>query len=51
MKRAVIILAVALAASCSLKKKSVEASVAKVDSVAVNATAQAKVERFIVTQL
>lgn len=46
MKRAVIILAVALAASCSLKKKSIEASVAKVDSVAVNASAQAKVERY-----
>lgn len=47
MKRAVIILAVALVSvSCSLKKKSVEASVAKVDSVAVNATAQAKVERY-----
>lgn len=46
MKRIVIMLAVALVASCSLKKKSVESSVIKVDSAAVNATSQAKVERY-----
>lgn len=51
MKRAVIILAVALVASCSLKKKSVESSVVKIDSVAANATAQAKVERYTDTTL
>ena len=45
MKRAVIMLAVALVASCSLKKKSVEASVVKVDSTAVAVSSKAKVER------
>ena len=51
MKRAVIMLAVALVASCSLKKKSVEASVVKVDSAAVTATSKAKVERLVDTTI
>lgn len=42
-------LAVALAVSCSLRKKSVDTSVVKVDSVAVTATSKAKVERFVDT--
>ena len=49
MKRAVIMLAVALVASCSLKKKSVDTSVVKVDSTAVTATSRAKVERLVDT--
>lgn len=49
MKRIVIMLAVALVASCSLKKKSVDTSVVKVDSTAVTATSKAKVERFVDT--
>ena len=49
MKRAVIMLAVALVASCSLKKKSVDTSVVKVDSTAVTATSKAKVERLVDT--
>lgn len=49
MKRIVIMLAVALVASCSLKKKSVDTSVVKVDSVAVTATSKAKVERLVDT--
>lgn len=49
MKRTVIMLAVALVASCSLKKKSVDTSVVKVDSTAVTATSRAKVERLIDT--
>ena len=42
-------LAVALVASCSLKKKSVDTSVVKIDSTAVTATSKAKVERFVDT--
>lgn len=49
MKRAVIMLAVAMVASCSLKKKSVDTSVVKVDSTAVTATSRAKVERLVDT--
>lgn len=49
MKRVAIMLAVALVASCSLKKKSVDTSVVKVDSTAVTATSKAKVERFVDT--
>lgn len=49
MKRVAIMLAVALAASCSLKKKSVDASVVKVDSTAVTTSSRAKVERFVDT--
>ncbi|RKV77777.1 MAG: hypothetical protein D8H91_10160 [Alloprevotella sp.] len=49
MKRVAIMLAVALVASCSLKKKSVDTSVVKVDSAAVTATSKAKVERFVDT--
>lgn len=49
MKRIAIMLAVVLAASCSIKKKSVDASVVKVDSAAVTATSKAKVERFVDT--
>ena len=51
MKRVVIMLAVALVASCSLKKKSVDTSVVKVDSVAVTATSEAKVERLVDTTI
>lgn len=51
MKRAVIMLAVALAASCSLKKKSVDTSVVKVDSTAVAVSSKAKVERLIDTTI
>lgn len=51
MKRAVIMLAVALVASCSLKKKSVDTSVVKVDSTAVAATSKAKVERLVDTTI
>lgn len=46
MKRVAIILSVALASSCSLKKKSVDTSVVKVDSAAVTETSRAKVERY-----
>ena len=49
MKRAVIMLAVALVASCSLKKKSVDTSVVKVDSTAVTATSKTKAERLVDT--
>ena len=49
MKRIAIMLAVALVASCSLKKKSVDTSVVKVDSTAVTATSKAKVERLVDT--
>lgn len=49
MKRIAIMLAVVLAASCSLKKKSVDTSVVKVDSAAVTATSRAKVERLVDT--
>lgn len=49
MKRIAIMLAVAMVASCSLKKKSVDTSVVKVDSTAVTATSRAKVERFVDT--
>lgn len=49
MKRVAIMLAVAMVASCSLKKKSVDTSVVKVDSIAVTATSRAKVERFVDT--
>lgn len=49
MKRVAIMLAVALVASCSLKKKSVDTSVVKVDSTAVTATSKAKVERLVDT--
>lgn len=49
MKNVVFALAVVLAASCSLKKKSVDTSVIKVDSAAVTATSKAKVERFVDT--
>ena len=49
MKRIAIMLAVALVASCSLKKKSVDTSVVKVDSAAVTATSKAKVERLVDT--
>jgi hypothetical protein len=49
MKRIAIMLVVALVASCSLKKKSVETSVVKVDSTAVTATSRAKVERLVDT--
>lgn len=49
MKRIAIMLAVALVASCSLKKKSVDIAVVKVDSTAVTATSKAKVERFVDT--
>lgn len=49
MKRVAIMLAIALVASCSLKKKSVEVSGVKVDSTAVTATSKAKVERFVDT--
>lgn len=49
MKRIAIMLAVALVASCSLKKKSVEASVVKVDSTAVAVSSKARVERFVDT--
>lgn len=49
MKRVAIMLAVALVASCSLKKKSVDTSVVKIDSTAVTATSKAKVERFVDT--
>lgn len=51
MKNVVFALAVVLAASCSLKKKSVDASFVKVDSVAVTATSKAKVERFVDTTI
>lgn len=51
MKRAVIMLAVTLVASCSLKKKSVDTSVVKVDSTAVTATSRAKVERLVDTTI
>lgn len=51
MKRAVIMLAVALVASCSLKKKSVDTSVVKVDSTAVTATSRAKIERLVDTTI
>ena len=51
MKRAVIMLAVALVASCSLKKKSIDTSVVKVDSTAVTATSKAKVERLVDTTI
>ncbi len=49
MRRTVIMLAVALVASCSLKKRSVDTSVVKVDSTAVTATSRAKVERLVDT--
>lgn len=49
MKNVVFALVVVLAASCSLKKKSVDTSVVKVDSAAVTATSKAKVERFVDT--
>lgn len=49
MKCVAIMLAVALVASCSLKKKSVDTSVVKIDSTAVTATSKAKVERFVDT--
>lgn len=49
MKRIAIMLAVALVASCSLKKRSVDTSVVKVDSTAVTATSRAKVERLVDT--
>ena len=49
MKRVAIMLAVALVASCSLKKKSVDTSVIKVDSTAVTATRKARVERLVDT--
>lgn len=49
MKRIAIMLAVALVASCSLKKKSVDTSVVNVDSTAVTATSKAKVERLVDT--
>ena len=51
MKRITIMLAVVLAASCSLKKKSVDTSVVKVDSAAVTATTKAKVERLVDTTM
>lgn len=51
MKRAVIMLAVAMVVSCSLKKKSVDTSVVKVDSAAVTATSKAKVERLVDTTI
>ena len=49
MKNVVFALAVVLAASCSLKKKSVDTSVIKVDSAAVTATSKSKAERFVDT--
>lgn len=49
MKNVVFALVVVLAASCSLKKMSVDASVVKVDSAAVTATSKAKVERLVDT--
>lgn len=49
MKRIAIMLAVALVASCSLKKKSVDTSVVKVDSTAVTAISKARVERLVDT--
>ena len=49
MKRVVFALAVALVASCSLKKKSVDTSVVKVDSTAVTAISKARVERLVDT--
>ena len=49
MKHVVFALAVVLVASCSLKKKSVDTSVVKVDSTAVTATSKAKVERLVDT--
>lgn len=49
MKRIAIMLAVALVASCSLKKKSVDTSVVKVDSTAVTTSSRAKVERLVDT--
>lgn len=51
MKCIAIMLAVALVASCSLKKKSVEASVVKVDSTAVAVSSKAKVERLVDTTI
>ena len=51
MKRVVIMLSVALVASCSLKKKSVDTSVVKVDSTAVAVSSKAKVERLIDTTI
>ena len=51
MKRAVMMLAVVLLASCSLKKKSVEASVVKVDSTAVAVSSKARVERLVDTTI
>ena len=51
MKRIVIMLTVALVASCSLKKKSVDTSVVKVDSTAVTATSKAKVSRSVDTTI
>lgn len=51
MKRAVIMLAVALVASCSLTKKSVDTSVVKVDSTAVAVSSKAKVERLVDTTI
>ena len=49
MKNVAFALAVALVASCSLKKKSVDTSVVKIDSAAVTATSKAKVERLVDT--
>ena len=49
MKRIAIMLAVALVASCSLKKKSVDTFVVKVDSTAVTAISKARVERLVDT--
>ena len=49
MKRIAIMLAVALVASCSLKKKSVDTSVVKVDSTAVTVISKARVERLVDT--
>nr|DAQ30706.1 MAG TPA: hypothetical protein [Caudoviricetes sp.] len=49
MKHVVFALAVVLVASCSLKKKSVDTSVVKVDSTAVITSSRAKVERFVDT--
>ena len=51
MKRIAIMLAVALVASCSLKKKSVDTSVVKVDSTAVAVSSKAKVERLVDTTI
>lgn len=49
MKCIVIMIAAALAVSCSLKKKSVDTSVVKVDSAAVTTSSKSRLERLVDT--